>query len=252
MKKEAGFESIAKWRIEQGVPSIDNPLTKGELIMAAKFCLSLDSSQWPRALSKQSRDKIRQMSLEERHIAAGAYIAMELDRMRELDDWDFNFSAERYKEWDKLDDFVKKHEEHQRQHYSGTVIARAFGVLNRYEVDAAKSHAAKLKMVEDMKLYIRSMCMAAEMVGLASTHGEKAARLRGMIELMNNTAAKLEENHHDELLHSWCFSMYGRSDFPYRGVLDKYEEMKRENQWLKDQIADLKGEKREEPKELPF
>jgi hypothetical protein len=75
--------------------------------------------------------------------------------------------------------------------------------------------------------------MLAESVGMGSTHGEKAARLRGMIELLDNTISKLKEEHTDQILNHWPFGFGGMSDYPYRAILEKLDSLKRENEELK-------------------
>lgn len=245
MKKETGFESIAKERIEQVVKHRrqvcnDRKYNKNELMKAAQFCITLDHNQWPRTWPKELRDKIRVKSLEDRYVIAGAFIAAEVDRLRGVDEWEFELTAEKYSDWDKLERFVKENESDIHTHYPGSLVDKTRSLISHYSRDAAQATARKLSMIEDMKLYVRGMIMAAEMIGMAGTHGEKAARLRGMIDLMNSTARKLEQGHEDEILESWRFSLFGRGDYPYQKILERHDELKRENEELKRQLAGKK------------
>jgi hypothetical protein len=252
--KETGFESIAKERIEQVKKHrydlhTDRTYEKGELIKIAQYCLTLDSKFWPRSWISQFRNKIKSKSLEERYVIAGAFLAAEVDRLRDVQDWAFDSLAEKYDGWDKLKAFVERMETESHYHYGGTLIEKACAVINHAQHLAAKAIAEKMQVIDDMKAYVRGMCMAAEMVAIAGTHGEKAARLRGMIELMNSTSNKLNKGYTDELLAGWRFQTYGNSDLPYQSILRKYDELKRENEELKQK---LNPKKEEEPKTLPF
>lgn len=255
-KKETGFESIAKERIEQVNKhhfqlSEDRQYENGELIKAALYATTLDIKHWPRTWDKYFRNKIKNKSLEERFVIAGAFIAAEIDRLRAMDTWQFESLAEKYNEWDKLENFVKKMESESHFHYGGTLVQRAWSVINHAQHLAAQSSAKKMQLIDDMKVYVRGMCMAAEMVAIADTHREKAARLRGMIELMNSTSNKLNQGYEDEMLQGWRFQTYGNSDLPYQSILRKYDELKRENSELKKQL-NIDQPKEEETKEMPW
>jgi hypothetical protein len=252
--KETGFESIAKERIEQVVKHrhfLDKDLlnTKGELVKAAMFCISLDGKLWPRTWDKIYRDKIKAKSLEERYVIAGAFMAAEVDRLREVNEWRFEAQAEKYTGWEKLKAFVDKAEEEINCRYGGTLIEKAAVLISHGQRKAAGAHAEKMQVIDDMKVYVRGICMCAEMVAIAGTHGEKAARLRGMIEFLNSTSNKLNQGYEDELLSGWRFQTYGNSDLPYQNILLKYDELKRENEELKAKL-NPKGE--EPTKDIPF
>jgi hypothetical protein len=92
--------------------------------------------------------------------------------------------------------------------------------------------------------------MSVEMVAIAQTHGEKNARLRGFIELLNSTSSKLNDGYEDEILRGWRFETYGNSDLPYQSILRKFNELKRENAELKEKLNP--SPKNEETEEYPF
>jgi hypothetical protein len=253
--KETGFESIAKERIEQVVKhrqflDADRGYKKGELVKAAQFCISLDANLWPRGWNTLYRDKIKNKSIEQRYVIAGAFLAAEVDRLRDIQDWTFESQAEKYTGWDKLVAFIDRTEDETNHRYSGTVIERAATVISRAQRETAGAMAQKKQCIEDMKIYVRGICMAAEMVAIAGTHGEKNARLRGMIELLNQTSNKLSKGYEDELLQGYRFEMYGNSDKPYQNILRKYDELKRENAELKEKLNP--SPQKEETTEYPF
>lgn len=256
MKKETGFESIAKERIEQVKKhrydlNRDRSYIKGELVKAAQYCISLDNKHWPRTWISQFKSKIKAKSLEERYVIAAAFLAAEVDRLRDVQDYTFEILSEKYDGWDKLKAFVDKTEEEINCRYGGTLIEKAAVLISQGQRKAAGMQAEKMQVIDDMKAYVRAMCMCAEMVAIAGTHGEKAARLRGMIELMNSTSNKLNQGYSDELLAGWRFQTYGNSDLPYQGILRKFDELKRENEELKRKLNPNAG-KEEAAKDLPF
>jgi hypothetical protein len=256
MEKETGFESISRERIEQVTKhrrtlQLDKTYKSGQLVKAAQFCISLNNNDWPRGWAKDRRDHIKKKSVADRYAIAGAFLAAEIDRQREVDDWEFAWHVDEHRDWDKLKAFVERMEKESHHHYSGTLTERACAVIGHAQHQAARAVADKMQVIEDMKVYVRGMSMAAEMVAIASTHGEKNARLRGMIELMNSTSGKLNDKHQDELLNTWRFTTYGNSDLPYQSILRKYDELKRENEELKRKL-NPNAQKEEEPKENPF
>lgn len=256
MKKETGFESIAKERIEQVKKHrydlhSDRNYTKGELVKAAQYCITLDIKFWPRGWQTVFRDKIKSKSLEDRYVIAGAFLAAEVDRLRDLQDYVFEIMAEKYDGWDKLKAFVERTEEQINSRYCGTLIEQAAVLISHGQRQAAGAQAEKMQVIDDMKAYVRGMCMCAEMVAIAGTHGEKAARLRGMIEFMNSTSEKLNKGYEDELLAGWRFNTYGNSSLPYQGILRKFDELRRENEELKKKL-NPNAKKEEAAKDLPF
>jgi hypothetical protein len=75
------------------------------------------------------------------------------------------------------------------------------------------------------------------MTGSASTHGEKAARLRGLSEMIEGGIAKLREIHFEDMsLHRWFWPDVFRSDFPVRVYKQRIHE-------LEDRIGQLEAEK---------
>lgn len=256
MKKETGFESIAKERIEQVVKhrqtlAKDRGYKKGQLVDAAIFCLTGDKRFWPRGWNSLYRKKIENKSLEERYVIAGAFIAAEVDRLREINDWSFSAHVDVHADWDKLKSFIERMESESRHHHSGSLLERACSVINHANGLAAQAVAQKKQCIDDMKTYVRGMCMSVEMVAIAQTHGEKNARLRGFIELLNSTSSKLNDGYEDEILRGWRFETYGNSDLPYQSILRKYGELKRENEELKKKL-NPDTEKKEETDEYPF
>lgn len=240
-EKQVGFASIAIERIEQVEKhkrelQQDRGHKKGELLSGAKFCETLDNKDWPKGWMISVRENIKSKSEVERLIIRAAFIAAEIDRLNGIDDWRFSREAERYSEWSKLIQYVAKKQVEISHCFSGNITEKVTSLISHSSWKASQAIADKKDCIEKMKIYLQAMKMLAEGVGMASTHGEKASRLRGMIEVMNSTIDKLNNEHQDEILTNWSYGLHSHSDFPYRDILQKYEQMKLENEQLKKQI----------------
>lgn len=239
---ETGFNLISVERIEQvkkhgfDVMKDRQYYSKGQLLQAVKFCETLNKKDWPRGWSAHFRKKIEGKDAIGRLTVRAAFIAAEIDRLKGTEQWKFLIEAEQFTEWEKMVQFVKQKQTDAKYHPFGTIVEQVASIINHYSSDAAKAIADKKDCIEKMKIYLQSMKMLAEGVGMASTYGEKAARLRGMIEVMNATINKLNNDHQDEILSSWSYGLHSHSDFPYRDILQKYEQTKAENEQLKNQL----------------
>lgn len=142
-----------------------------------------------------------------------------------------------------LDEFLKRHEQSIHIHFSGSLFDRFASIINHYERSSSEATALRKKMIEDTITYLQSFKMLCEMVGMGGTHGEKAARLRGMIELLDSSIQRLRNDQTEDILNNWrYFSWGGFSDYPYQSILHKYDDLKKENEELKIQINKLPKE----------
>ena len=62
----------------------DQNYTSGQLLLAARYCETLDHTDWPVGWNLTRRDKIALKPYKERLIIAGAFIAAEIDRLNNL------------------------------------------------------------------------------------------------------------------------------------------------------------------------
>lgn len=145
----------------------------------------------------------------------------------------FNFEqrldAESQKE---LDELLKRHERVIHTGFCGSLFDRFASILNWYERNSAEATVKRKQMIEDTVTYLRSFKMLCEIVSMGQTHGEKAARLRGMIELLDSSIGKLREEQTDSIFGPQ-FGWGAFSDYPYQSILRKYDDLKRENEDLK-------------------
>lgn len=136
-----------------------------------------------------------------------------------------------------LDKLVKEHEQVQHHYSSGDLEERLKFVISWYKREAADQIAERKNIIETSISYFRSFRMLCESVGMGSTHAEKEHRLRGLIQLLDVTIEKLREEETENLENNWPFFKWGnRSDYPYRDILRKFDELKRENEELKKRL----------------
>ncbi|GAB3701231.1 hypothetical protein GCM10027592_29130 [Spirosoma flavus] len=142
----------------------------------------------------------------------------------------------------QLERILKTHQEIIHTYHCGSLADKIGSVLRHYQRESASAIGERKRMTEDTLVYFRSVVMITESIGLAGTHGEKNARLRGLIELLNTAIDKLRDEQLNGLLHNWPdYSIGGRSDYPYRSILDEVRNLKRENDELKKQLNGSEG-----------
>lgn len=111
---------------------------------------------------------------------------------------------------------------------------------------------------QDVLTFMRAFVMTLEMVASASTHAEKAARLRGLMELVESAARKIREKQFRET-ETWSYSMSDdvfRCDYPVRHFIDKAREAEARAKALEEEIEHIKNPnakpKAEEQESPPF
>lgn len=121
-----------------------------------------------------------------------------------------------------LDGYLKRHEESIHVGFSGGLFDRFASILNYYERHASDATAERKRMIEDTITYLRAFKMLTETIGMAGTHAEKAARLRGMVELLDSAIHKLREEQTDNVLNNWPHFRWGAfSDYPFYVYINK-------------------------------
>ena len=84
-----GHMLIAEERMEQvtkhgHILMTDAKWTNKELLRASMFCMTLNETLWPVLMGEELRDKIKTKTYNERLAIAGAFIAAEMDRKRNI------------------------------------------------------------------------------------------------------------------------------------------------------------------------
>lgn len=139
---------------------------------------------------------------------------------------------------DTLRDQLEKHEKVVGFRHGSDEGTRFVSILNFYERQFTDRLTQQKELIEKIATHFIALKMVVETVGMAGTHAEKAARLRGLIELLDNSIVKIRNEQVDDLERHWhgMFSFGSRSEFPYRTILEKNEQLKRENEELKKRL----------------
>ena len=141
---------------------------------------------------------------------------------------------------ERLKQVIKRHSEKIHVHYSGDEIEQVASVINHYEREAAQAIAAKMDMTDNTLTYFRAAVMLVESASMGATHTEKNARLRGLTDLLNHTIEKLKQQKSDNILsHSGYFS-WDMATYPYQSVINKCNDLRRENEELKVRLGNTK------------
>lgn len=137
----------------------------------------------------------------------------------------------------KIDEIIRQHEKVTHHSICGDIFERLEFVISWYKRESADQITERKQLIEDSISYFKSIRMLCESVGMGTTHAEKEHRLRGLIQLLDVAIEKLRKEETDNLENNWPFFRWGnRSDYPYRDILSKYDELKRENDELKKKI----------------
>jgi hypothetical protein len=139
---------------------------------------------------------------------------------------------------DKIRLVLKRHQESVHHYHCGDEAEQIASLINHYEKDAASAVAGKLDMTDNTLTYFRSVVMLAESAMMAGTHGEKNARLRGLIDLLNHTIEKLKHQKSDNLLHHSGYFSWDMATYPYQSIINKLNDAQLENERLKKVLKD--------------
>jgi hypothetical protein len=135
----------------------------------------------------------------------------------------------------QLEQLVRTHEEEIGIGYGGTLQYRLSRVLAHYQRTAVEALAEAKAFRDDLLVEFRALVLVTEMAGNASTHREKDARLRGLVELLEGATRRLRE-HEFGLAHGYGYfwdSVF-RSDYPTRHYVRRIHE-------LEDEVKRLRG-----------
>lgn len=127
----------------------------------------------------------------------------------------------------ELHSFVKDHEQRISICFPGTAVQRAERICEHYHTKALRSMSTTQMFQQDLLTNIRALSLVANSVGSASTHGEKNARLRGLIEILEGAYTKVS-NWKIEMQSSqppWAYDSIFQADYPARHYIRRIEEL---------------------------
>jgi hypothetical protein len=143
---------------------------------------------------------------------------------------------------EQINAYIREHEKDAcKGHVLGGPTDRLKAVVMHYRNIATSALLGCERFRADLHAWLRGMVMCMEMVGNGGTHAEKAARLRGAIELAEGVIQKVINERFDFNSYYWQWRDNFRADFPVREILDQKHRLADEVNDLKRQLAEAKG-----------
>jgi hypothetical protein len=159
----------------------------------------------------------------------------EAKRIFTLYDWNHQAGQD----LERIKQIVEKHEGVTHWSYSGTLAARVERMMAHYQQIGVSGMASAKSARDNMLTWLRAMAIVADMTANAGTHGEKNARLRGIIDVTESAIEKLQQMDFDFHNTYWNFPDVFKSDYPVRHWMDRAHEAERKQKELEERIAEL-------------
>lgn len=143
----------------------------------------------------------------------------------------------------RLQELLNEHEKLQHYHRGyGTLADQMRDCLNWYKRRQEQIIAGAKRLNDDMIVYLRALVLCAEMAGNGSTHSEKAARQRGLVSQIETTIQKLRDTSFKfDFDYYYSAPDVWRSDYPVRNYIERNNELQRELDETKAQLAKALG-----------
>lgn len=126
-----------------------------------------------------------------------------------------------------ISDRLQKEQEYDRYYHSKqTILQLLEGILEHKRTRVVMALQQVRSFQEDVLAFLRAFELMLETVAGASTHAEKAARLRGLMELVSTAATRVRERQFKDSEHISYFLADDvfRCDFPVRHWMQKARE----------------------------
>jgi len=118
----------------------------------------------------------------------------------------------------------------------GTPAERVRAICREYEDKAVRALSDVKQVRDDMLTFFRALALVLNMTGNAGTHAEKAARLRGAIELLESAIEKLRTQNFEDLFSVYRWPDLFRSDWPTRRLMEKIYDLEARNKELEERL----------------
>lgn len=133
-----------------------------------------------------------------------------------------------------IPDIIKEHSERLRCYHCGTDEEKIAHIIQDYHDNAVRALNEVKYFRDDLQTYLRAVALVLDMVGNASSHREKNARLRGALELLESGIGRLRESTFEFTLGCRLLSNdIFRSDYPTRQLLERIHALEDELKQLK-------------------
>jgi hypothetical protein len=130
-------------------------------------------------------------------------------------------------DWDRLEKFVRQHEEKQHVRYFGEMIERAVAIVEHYHSKAVQSMGHTELFQQELLVNLRALALVANSVADGHTHGEKNARLRGLISMIETAYHKISKWRIEvqSSLPIWSYEDVFRADYPAQHYLNRISDL---------------------------
>lgn len=156
------------------------------------------------------------------------------------------FLKQREKWIEELQAIVARHNERQGCYRAIGLPDQVASIIGEYERAATDAIAYSKRFGEDMLTWLRALACQLQIVGNGATHGEKAARLRGLVELVETAIQKVRES---SVSYSYSYRHAPdlfTCDFPTRDLLRSLRETEHYRDSLRTELAQLNAKHPEE------
>lgn len=141
----------------------------------------------------------------------------------------------------EIQKLINEHQDRQNYHQGfGTPAEKIKTILRQYEDKTTKAYSDVKHVRDDMLTFFRALALVLNMTGEAATHGEKNARLRGAIELLESAIEKLRHQNLESLFDIYRWPDLFRSDWPTRRLMDRIHNLERQIKDLQPQTDEAK------------
>lgn len=121
------------------------------------------------------------------------------------------------------------------------LAARVQRCIDHYTRMAAQAVSNAHGFKDGTVSWLRGIAINAQAVSWASTHHEKDARLRGLIEVVENAISKIDQARFDDHTSPWngVVDSWMRSDFPTREMRRRIFDLEKEIERLRKQVGEV-------------
>ena len=119
-------------------------------------------------------------------------------------------------------------DEHVIHAYHQTFLQRFQSMLRFYQDRAVNQMRGSKELRDDVLVYLRAISMIVSQAADAGTHGEKNARLRGVIAMCETAIQQLRKEEFSFNSNFYWHEDIFRSDYPVRHYLDRIHELERQ------------------------
>lgn len=138
--------------------------------------------------------------------------------------------------------------------WSSTWVEKLKYIIQHYQ-EKTSDAIRKLEGAQtDFVIDVRALQAMVSTALMATTHHEKDARLRGLIDFLSNRIQDMERSYGNLLSCFYDYQNYRfKSLYPIRNILDKWRQAEYENEILRKKLGELPKEKSDtEDWDLPF